>query len=137
MMAGAREQWSAQAKHQRHGTNRLVLAAGRIALNLGQWNMKLMSAKQHYSALNVDPERCNAALKKVLVFYEVRSENELISTVRHIILINRPVSEVMQFPISRQYHNQSCQSGSGFSGRVGFGPGSGRARAWILKNCRA
>ena len=30
---------------------------GLIALNVGQWDMKLMSAKQHYSALNLDPER--------------------------------------------------------------------------------
>ena len=33
------------------------MAAGLIALNEGQWNMKLMSAKQHYTALNRDPER--------------------------------------------------------------------------------
>ena len=33
------------------------MAAGLIALNVGQWDMKLMSAKQHYSALNMDPER--------------------------------------------------------------------------------
>ena len=57
MMAEAIEQWSAQAKHQRHGMSRLVMAAGLIALNVGQWDMKLMSAKQHYSALNLDPER--------------------------------------------------------------------------------
>ena len=38
-----------------------------------------------------------------LVFFrEVRSKNELIPTVCHTILINRPVSEVKQFPISRQ-----------------------------------
>ena len=56
MMAQAIE-WSAQAKHQRHGISRLVMAAGLIALNVGKWDMKLMSAKQHYSALNLDPER--------------------------------------------------------------------------------
>ena len=33
------------------------MAAGLIALHVGQWNMKLMSAKQHFSALNLDPER--------------------------------------------------------------------------------
>ena len=37
--------------------NHVVVAAGFIALNVGQWDMKLMSAKQHYSALNLDPER--------------------------------------------------------------------------------
>ena len=57
MMAEVIEQWSAQAKHQRHRMSRLVMAAGLIALNVGQWNMKLMSAKQHYSAHNLDPER--------------------------------------------------------------------------------
>ena len=57
MMAEAIEQWSAQAKHQRHGMSRLVMAAGVIALNVGQWDMKLMSEKQHYSAVNLDPER--------------------------------------------------------------------------------
>ena len=41
-------------------------------------------------------------MKKVLVFCEVRSKNELIPTVCHTILINRPVSEVILFPISRQ-----------------------------------
>ena len=51
------EQWSALAKRQRHGVSRLVMAAGLIALNVGQWDMKLTSAKQHYSALNLDPER--------------------------------------------------------------------------------
>ena len=56
-MAEAGEQWSALAKHQRHRMSRLVMAAGPIALNVGQWGMKLMSAKQHYSALNLDPER--------------------------------------------------------------------------------
>ena len=54
MMAEAIEQWSARAKHQRHGMNRLVMADGLIALNVGQWDMKLMSAKQHYSDLNLD-----------------------------------------------------------------------------------
>ena len=38
-------------------TSRLVMAAGLIALDVGQWNMKLTSANQHYSALNLDPER--------------------------------------------------------------------------------
>ena len=57
MMAKAIEQWSALAKHQRHGMSRLVTAAGLIALNVGQCDMKLMSGKQHYSALNLDPER--------------------------------------------------------------------------------
>ena len=57
MMAEAMEQWSALAKRQRHGVSRLVMAAGLIALNVGQWDMKLTSAKQHYSALNLDPER--------------------------------------------------------------------------------
>ena len=56
-MAETIEQWSAQAKHQRHGMSRLVIAAGLIALNVGQWDIKLMSAKQHYSVLNLDPER--------------------------------------------------------------------------------
>ena len=56
MMGEAIEQWSAQAKHQRHGMSRLAMAAGLIALNVGQWDMKLMSVKQHYSALNLDPE---------------------------------------------------------------------------------
>ena len=41
-------------------------------------------------------------MKKVLVFCEVRSKNELIPTVCHTILINRPVSEVIPFPISRE-----------------------------------
>ena len=41
-------------------------------------------------------------MKEVLVFREVRSKNELIPTVCHTIRINRPVSEVIQFPISRQ-----------------------------------
>ena len=59
-MAEAIEQWSAQAKHQRHGMSRLVMAAGLIALNVGQWDMKLMSAKQQYSALNLHPERGEA-----------------------------------------------------------------------------
>ena len=31
------------------------MAAGFFAVNVGQWDMKLMSAKQHYSALNLDP----------------------------------------------------------------------------------
>ena len=53
-MAEAIEQWSALAKHQRHGTSRLVMAAGLTALNVGQLDMKLISAKQHYSALNLD-----------------------------------------------------------------------------------
>ena len=57
MMAEAIEQCSAQAKHQRHGMSRLVMAAGFTALNVGQWDMKLTSAKQHYSALNLDPNR--------------------------------------------------------------------------------
>ena len=57
MMAEAIEQWSAQATHQRHGMSRWAMAAGLIALNAGQWDMKLMSAKQHYSALNLDPAR--------------------------------------------------------------------------------
>ena len=35
MMAEAIEQWSAQAKHQRHGMSRLVMAAGLIALQPG------------------------------------------------------------------------------------------------------
>ena len=56
MRAEAIEQWSAIAKHQRHRISRLVMAAGLIALNVGRWDMKLMSAKQHYSALNLDPE---------------------------------------------------------------------------------
>ena len=56
-MPEAIEQWSAQAKHQRHRMSRLVMATGLIALNVGQRDMKLMSAKQHYSALNLDPER--------------------------------------------------------------------------------
>ena len=47
----------AQAKHQRHGMSRLVMTAGLIALNVGQWDMKLMSEKQHNSAFNLDPER--------------------------------------------------------------------------------
>ena len=33
------------------------MAAGLIDLNVGQWDMKLMSAKQHYNALNLDQER--------------------------------------------------------------------------------
>ena len=33
------------------------MAAGLIALNVGQGDMKLMSAKQHYSALKLDPGR--------------------------------------------------------------------------------
>ena len=53
-MAEATELWNAQAKHQRHGMSRLVMAAGLIALNAEQWDMKLMSAKQHYSALYLD-----------------------------------------------------------------------------------
>ena len=57
MIAEAIEQWRAQAKRQRHGMSRLVMAAGLIALNVGQCDVKLMSAKQHYSALNLDPER--------------------------------------------------------------------------------
>ena len=57
MMAEAIDQWSALTKHQHHEMSRLVMAAGVIALNVGQWDMKLMSAKQHYSALNLDPEQ--------------------------------------------------------------------------------
>ena len=57
MMAEAIEQWSALAKRQLYGMSRLVMAAGLTALNVGQSDMKLMSAKQHYSALNLDPER--------------------------------------------------------------------------------
>ena len=57
MMAEAIEQWSAQAKHQRHEMSHFVMAAGLIALNVGQWDIKLMCAKQRYSALNLDPER--------------------------------------------------------------------------------
>ena len=60
MMAEAIELWSAQAKHQRHGMSRLVMATGLITLNVGQWDMKLMSAKQHYSVLNLDPDRRGA-----------------------------------------------------------------------------
>ena len=41
-------------------------------------------------------------MEKVLFFCEVRSENELIPTVCHTILINHPVSEVIPFLISRQ-----------------------------------
>ena len=33
------------------------MATDLVALNVGQWDMKLMSAKQHYSALSLDPER--------------------------------------------------------------------------------
>ena len=51
-------------------------------------------------------------MKKVLVFCEVRSKNELIPTVCPTILINRPVSEVVQYPISRQLrHSVSLMSG--------------------------
>ena len=56
MMAEAIQQWSTKPKHQRHRMSCLVMAAGLIALNVGQWDMKLMSAKQHYSALNLDSE---------------------------------------------------------------------------------
>ena len=48
------------AKHQRQGMSRLVMAAGLIALNVGQWDMKLMSAKQHYSALYLNLQRGGA-----------------------------------------------------------------------------
>ena len=41
------------------------------------------------------------------VFCEVRSKNELIPTVCHTILINRPVSEVIPFPISRHFGGSS------------------------------
>ena len=57
MMAEAIEQWKAQARRQRHGMSRLVIVAGLIALNVEQWDIRLMSAEQHYSALNLDPER--------------------------------------------------------------------------------
>ena len=57
VMAEAIEQCSAQAMHQRLGMSRWLMAAGLIALNAGQWNMKLMSAKQHHSTLNLDAER--------------------------------------------------------------------------------
>ena len=36
-------------------------------------------------------------------FREVRSKNELIPMVGHAILINRPVSEVIQFAILQQW----------------------------------
>ena len=39
-------------------------------------------------------------------FREVTSENELIPTVCHTVLINRPVSEVIQFPISQQVYSK-------------------------------
>ena len=35
------------------------------------------------------------------------------------------------------YGSQSCQSGSGISGVVGYGPGLGRARTWVFENCPA
>ena len=41
------------------------------------------------------------------VFREVRSKNELIPTVCYTILINRPVSEVIPFPISRHFGSSS------------------------------
>ena len=41
--------------------------------------------------------------RRFCFFREVRSKNELIPTACHTILINRPVSEVIPFPISRQY----------------------------------
>ena len=41
-------------------------------------------------------------LVKKILFREVRPKNELIPTVSHTNLINRPVNEVIQFPISRQ-----------------------------------
>ena len=45
--------------------------------------------------------------EKGLVFFcEVRSKNELILTVRHTILINRPVSEVIQVPIRDNKHRK-------------------------------
>ena len=40
-------------------------------------------------------------------FREVRSKNELIPAVCHTILINRPVSEVIPFPISRHFGGSS------------------------------
>ena len=56
VMAEAIEQWSTPAKHQCHRMRRLVVATSRIALNVGRWKMKFMSAKQHYSTLNLNPE---------------------------------------------------------------------------------
>ena len=44
---------------------------------------------------------CSFGEEGLVFFREVRSENELIPTVCHTILINRTVSEVIQFPISR------------------------------------
>ena len=66
MMAEVKEQWSAPAKHQCHGMSRLVMAVGLIALNVGQWDMKLMSAKQHYSALNLDLVRDGGLVQGVI-----------------------------------------------------------------------
>ena len=64
MMTEAIEQWSARAKHQRHGMSRLVMAAGLVALYVEQWDIKLMSAKEHYSALNLDPEQGGGRLSR-------------------------------------------------------------------------
>ena len=47
-------------------------------------------------------------VKKVLVFREVRSKNEVIPTVCHTILINRRVSEVIPFPILRHSVSAAC-----------------------------
>ena len=44
----------------------------------------------------------------LVFFWEVRSKNELIPTVCYTILINRPVSEVIPIPISRQEPINTC-----------------------------
>ena len=54
-------------------------------------------------------------------FREVRSKNDLISTVCHTILVNRPVSEVIQFP-----ENGFC------SLRSGADPGGGMRVCIVL-----
>ena len=45
VIAEAIEQWSAQAKHRHHGKSRLVMAAGLIALNVGQWGHEAYECK--------------------------------------------------------------------------------------------
>ena len=57
-------------------------------------------------------------------FREVRFKNELIPTVCHTVHINRPVSEVIHFPISRQGIGVR-KVGSGGWGRETWGRGIG------------
>ena len=50
---------------QRHGKSRLVEVADVIALNVKQWDMKLMIAKMHCNDLNLDPEQGGEVRAKI------------------------------------------------------------------------